>query len=157
MKIPNQITASEYVKMFKTGQIGTDKKGKLITNELLPEYRKILENEPKKPNKYLNEKVIFEGIKFDSKKEKDAYIQYNLRKGTLIKDFKRQVNFPYIIERKKIFSLILDFVIEYADGTILYVDIKPLDKKTGKYLTTPVFNLKRKLIESQYKIKIELK
>lgn len=160
MKNSNQITVSEYVQMYKTGQIGTDKKGKLVTNELLPEYRKMLEEKPKKtkkPSKYRNEKVVFEGINFDSKKERDAYIQYNLRKGTLIKDFKRQVNFPYLVEGKKMFSLILDFVVKYTDGTTLYVDIKPFDKKTGKYLTTAVFNLKKKLIENQYKIKIELK
>ena len=55
-----------------------------------------------------------------------------------------------------VFADIADFVVVHLDGSRTVEDVKAFDKKKKKFLTTPLFNLKKKLIESQYKIKIIL-
>lgn len=107
--------------------------------------------------KYGNIKCEYRGIKFDSKKEMYRYIELKsmLDKGEitlLLTQSKMEVT----INNKHICYLILDFVYT-KNGVEHYEDVKALDRKTGKFLTTPVFNLKRKLVEAQYGIKIELK
>ena len=112
---------------------------------------------PVKRNKYRNTKVVYNGITFDSTKECEYYKTLEFKKkNNLIADFKHQFILGFFIEEKRIFKLILDFVITENNGNLLYHDVKPLDKKTGKYLSTPDFKLKRKFIEAQHKIKIEL-
>lgn len=111
----------------------------------------------KKRNKYLAVKVIRDGIKFDSKKECKRYAELKLLvKAGEIQSFIHQVPFIYEIEGKKMFKYIADYVIINNDGSKRVEDVKGFDKKTKKYRTTPLFNLKKKLIEAQYKIKIEL-
>ena len=111
----------------------------------------------KKYNKYRNRKVEVDGIMFDSEKESRTYATYTLlKKAGEIKEFSRQVKFPITLKDIHIANYFLDFKVEYADGTIEYVDVKAKDKKTQKWITTDVFQLKKKLVQAQYGITIKL-
>ena len=111
----------------------------------------------KKGNKYGAIKVNRDGIKFDSKKEAVRYGQLKMmKKAGEIKDFTHQVPFFYLHGDQKMFKYIADFVVVHLDDSRTVEDVKAFDKKKKKFLTTPLFNLKKKLIESQYKIKIML-
>lgn len=65
-----------------------------------------------------------------------------------IKNLQLQPKFPFIYNGKKIFTYIADF--SYIDefGTHI-IDVKGVE--------TPIFRLKKKLIEAQHKIEIEVK
>ena len=110
-----------------------------------------------KKTKYGNKKVEHKGVKFDSKKEYFHYLklQDDLKNGK-IKDFLFQVPFKFCIDSKWIFTYTADFVITELDGFRTVQDVKGIDKKTGKAITTPLFKLKKKIIEERYKIKIEI-
>ena len=111
----------------------------------------------KSGNKYGAKKVYAYGLKFDSQKEFMRYNQLRmLKKAGDVLEFKHQVPFVYEHEGKKMFKYIADYVVTWKDGTQTVEDVKGFNKKTGKFLTTPLFNLKKKLIEAQHKIKITL-
>jgi hypothetical protein len=111
----------------------------------------------KKGNKYGAKKVHAYGIKFDSTKEFTRYNQLRLlKKSGAVKDFEHQVPFIYEHEGKKMFKYIADYVVTYPDGRKEVEDVKAFDKKTQKFLTTPLFKLKKKLIEAKFKIEIKL-
>ena len=113
--------------------------------------------EKKKPSKYRNRKMEVDGINFDSEKEAQRYSVYKLlkKKGD-IKNFSCQVKFPITMNGIHIANYFLDFQVEYADGTIDYVDVKGKDTATQKWITTDVFQLKKKLVQAQYGITIKL-
>ena len=105
-------------------------------------------------NKYKNIKTQFKGLKFDSRKEMMRYVELEaMQKRGLVEDLRCQVKMDVKIEGKHICDLILDFVYEMK-GITHYEDVKAFNGK--KFLTTPVFNLKKKLVEAIYQIKIEL-
>jgi len=111
----------------------------------------------KKHNKYRNRKVEVDGFNFDSEKEARVYAKYKLLKRSgEIKEFSRQVKFPITMKGIHIANYFLDFKVEYADGTTEYVDVKGKDKNTQKWITTDVFQLKKKLVQAQYDITIKL-
>jgi hypothetical protein len=108
-------------------------------------------------NKYRNSKKKVDDIIFDSEKEANYYSQLKiLERAKEIIKFEHQVKMPIEINGVHIAFYILDFQVFYPDGIIRYIDIKALDKKTNKWITTDVFKIKKKLIEAIYKIKIEL-
>ena len=110
----------------------------------------------KKKNKYRNQKVEVDGIKFDSRKEANYYSDLLIKKKAgLIADFERQVRFDIIVNNIQIAKYFLDFKVINVDGTISYYDVKGKDKVSGKWITTDVFALKKKLVEAIYSIKIE--
>ena len=99
-------------------------------------------------SKYKNVKCEYNGLKFDSQKEFRHYLYLkNLEEKGTIKDLKLQVKFPFEIENKKIFTYIADFTY-YDEFGYHIVDVKGVQ--------TPVFKLKKKLIEAQYKKEIEI-
>lgn len=131
----------------------------------------------KNKNKYGNKKVSFLGETFDSKKEKDQWLilRHQEQMGQ-ISNLQRQVEFILIpaqyedvvtltktgkekstkklIERKC--SYIADFT--YTDnstGEQVVCDVKGYDKKSGKFIETPEFIIKRKLMLYIYNIKIK--
>jgi len=111
----------------------------------------------KKGNRYGAIKVHVDGFKFDSKKEYKRYGQLKmLKKAGEITDFAMQVPFIYTHEGKKMFTYVSDFAVIHLDGTRTIEDVKGFDRKTGKFRTTALFNLKKKLIEAQHKIVIKL-
>lgn len=110
----------------------------------------------KNKNKYRNQKVEVDGIKFDSRKEANYYSDLLIKKKAgLIADFERQVRFDIVVNNIQIAKYFLDFKVINVDGTINYYDVKGKDKVSGKWITTDVFALKKKLVEAIYSIKIE--
>lgn len=99
-------------------------------------------------SKYKNVKVKLDGITFDSKKEAVHYAYLkSLEKRGVITDLQLQTKLDFKIDGKKIFTYKPDF--EYNDEFGHHIiDVKGVQ--------TPVFKLKKKLIEAQYKIKIEI-
>ena len=104
-------------------------------------------------NKYHNKKVIYNGIKFDSKKEKDRYITLKrLEKVGIIKELELQPKF-----------LLLD-TIHYKGKTYpktyYKADFKYFDNEKGKYIVEDVkspitakdkvYRLKIKMLLTKY-------
>lgn len=105
---------------------------------------------PKKPNKYRAEKVIYDGIKFDSKIEGRYYLAYrdDVKRGK-IRELVPHPFFVIVMNGIKICKVILDFMyVDNKTNKIHYIDIKGLD--------TAISRLKRKLVEAQYGIKVEV-
>ena len=104
----------------------------------------------KKRGKYNAMKCIIDGHKFDSKIEGDYYILYRDKqlKG-LISNLELHPVYPIIINSKKICKVILDFrVFDEDSGETKVVDIKGLD--------TAISKLKRKMVEAQHGIIVEV-
>ena len=99
-------------------------------------------------SKYKNVKVKLDGITFDSKKEAVHYAYLkSLEKRGVITDLQLQTKLDFKIDGKKIFTYKPDF--EYNDEFGHHiVDVKGIQ--------TPVFKLKKKLIEAQYNTEIEI-
>lgn len=61
-------------------------------------------------------------------------------------DYKTQVKYPIEVNGFKICTYILDFMVQYCDGRIEHVDVKG-------YIT-PIYRIKKKLVEAMYGITI---
>lgn len=110
----------------------------------------------KSHNKYRNNRVVIDGKNFDSEKEGRFYTKLKLQKRAKeILDFKCQVPFVIEVNGKHIAKYLLDFAVYHNDGEIDYIDIKAKTKE-GKWITTDVFKLKKKLVEAIYGIEIKL-
>lgn len=113
-----------------------------------------------KPTKYRNEKVTFQGIEFDSKKEMQRYmVLLDVQRQGRISDLQRQVKFeliPAITEeyvehlktKDKIKTRTVQFAINYIcdftymkDGKMVIEDIK-----ASKSMLTKEYLLKKKLL-----------
>lgn len=106
-------------------------------------------------SKYHNKKVIYNGITFDSTKEKNRYIELKLlERAGLIKDLKLQYEFElqpaFTLNNKKIrkISYIADFY---------YFDNKVNDYvvEDTKGMRTDVYCIKKKMFEYRYKMEIQ--
>lgn len=99
-------------------------------------------------SKYKNVKVKLDGITFDSKKEAVHYAYLkSLEKRGIITDLQLQTKLDFKIDGKKIFTYKPDFEYNDENGHHI-VDVKGIQ--------TPVFKLKKKLIEAQYNTEIEI-
>jgi len=119
------------------------------------QYRQFLSKSIKQ-SKYKNKKVVYDGIKFDSIKEKRAYTMYKLmEKAGEIKDLQRQVEYlliePFVLNGKKYrkTSYIADFVYKDKEDKLHVIDVKSEATKTQ------VYKLKKKLMAWKYEIEIE--
>lgn len=101
--------------------------------------------------KYLNKKCEYQGKKFDSIKEMRYFIYLKqLEEKGEIWNLRLQVKFPVLINSRRICSYIADFVYEDENGKHV-VDVKsPITSKN------PTFRLKKKLVEAQYRVEIEI-
>jgi hypothetical protein len=103
-----------------------------------------------KQSKYNAVKCQLDGINFDSLSERRYYSVLKLRQeGEEITALKIHPRYPIIINDIKVCDVELDF--EYydkADKTVHYVDVKGKD--------TDMSRLKRKMIEAEYDIKVEI-
>lgn len=102
-------------------------------------------------NKYNAKKVTFNGLVFDSKHERDRYVELVLmEKAKLIQDLKTQVRFPLIPKSKygREIVYVADFVY-YEDGKMVVEDTKSPATKT------PVYRLKKRLLAEQRGIVIK--
>ena len=99
----------------------------------------------KKTSKYNSVITTVDGKKFRSKKEaKDYTIIRNLWTEKKIKLFLCQV--PLFLALKSKFKYFCDFLIIHNDNTLEFRDTKGVK--------TPMYKLKKQLVESHYNIKI---
>ena len=96
--------------------------------------------------KYKAKKTVIDNITFDSKKEAGRYLDLKtLEMHKRIRDLNLQPCFPFKYDDKVMFKYYADF--EYYENDEYIVE----DVKGVK---TPVYKLKKKLIDAQYKIRI---
>ena len=102
-------------------------------------------------NKYHAKKSTFNGITFDSKHERDRYVELALmEKAKAIQDLKCQVSFPLVPKSKygREIKYVADFTY-YEDGRLVVEDTKSPATKT------PVYRLKKRLMAEKYNIVIK--
>ena len=109
-----------------------------------------------KQNKYKNKKVEYDGIKFDSIKEKANWIKYKLlEQSGEIHDLQRQIKWELIktfkLNGKTYRSTYYISDIQYYDkeGKLHVIDVK------SPATRTQVYKLKKKLMAWKYGIEIE--
>ena len=104
-------------------------------------------------SKYKNRKVIHEGIKFDSIREKNYYIQLcMLKRASKVEDrvvdiqlqpeFELQPAYKKGKRKVRAIKYRADFWVMYADGYVKIIDVKGI--------RTSVYRLKKKLFEYKY-------
>lgn len=122
-----------------------------------------------KGNKYKNEKVEYDGIKFDSKRERDRYIVLkNAEKNGIISNLTLQPSFTLVpaiyheetIQLKtklktvrKCDQLQITYKADFSyikDGELVIEDVKG-----SEYMITEVFKIKEKLMFAIHGIKIK--
>lgn len=113
------------------------------------EYQAALGAKPKRRHKYgvapVDQRTV-DGIVFDSQAESVRWCQLILlERGKFIRDLRRQTKFSFTIDGDVMFSYVSDF--DYWEGCTYKIE----DVKGVK---TPVYRLKKKLIERQHGIKI---
>lgn len=109
----------------------------------------------KKGSKYKNQKIVYQGIKFDSKRECERYKELKLlERAKKIKNLRLQVKYTLIpkqLENSKVIerecSYVADFV--YFDN-----DLQQEIIEDCKGMKTDVYKLKKKLMLHVYGIKI---
>lgn len=117
-------------------------------------YKRLLNNSINiKQSKYKNKKIVYNGVKFDSKKEYAYYIKLKLLEdNNKIQELKRQVKYElqpsYKFKGKTIRAInyIADF--EYIQDGVKHI----IDTKGFR---TEVYKIKKKLFEYKYNIEIE--
>lgn len=101
-------------------------------------------------SKYKNVKTEYNGIKYDSKKEAEYARQLDIFKHASGKmqvlEIIRQPIFSIIIKGKEVCKYKADFGVKYPDR-YEYIDVKGFK--------TPIYRLKKKLVEAQYGITIK--
>lgn len=105
-------------------------------------------------SKYRNKKVVIDGIKFDSKKEGNRYLELRLMEDTdYIKDLELQKKFElipkYEINGRKVRAM--NYICDFYYYDILKDKYIVEDVKGMK---TQVYKLKKKMFEYKYKIEI---
>lgn len=101
----------------------------------------------KKPSKYRNEKTVVDGRTFDSRREASRYKDLRLmEKAEEITSLRLQERFPIIVCREEICIYVADFYYQRKDGVWIIED--------SKGVRTPIYKLKKKLVEAIYGIKI---
>lgn len=107
--------------------------------------------EEAKPSKYRSQKVIMDGIKFDSQKEARKYCELKLlKKAGEIRDFELQPEFilqegyrdPRTGKWVRPIKYKADFKIIYPDGRKVIIDTKGY--------RTKVYQMKKKMLLSRY-------
>ena len=109
--------------------------------------------------KYHNKKIEVDGMKFDSKKEYQRFLELSLlQRAGYISDLERQVKFILIpsqkingkvVEREVTYKA--DFVYKDDSGQTVVEDVKGYKKGNAYY----VFSIKRKLMLQLYGIQIK--
>ena len=121
---------------------------KITSKDHFPDIREMVQVKNTK-SKYGAKKCEYDGIKFDSQKERDRYIELKLlEKGGAISDLQLQV--PFVLQDgfefngKKILPIkyIADFTY-WANGELVIEDVKGVK--------TDVYELKKKMFMYRYK------
>ncbi len=100
-------------------------------------------------SKYRAKPTVIDGIRFASKKEAAHYcVLKALENNGAIKDLKLQVPFKCVVNGRLICTYICDFVyLDIVAKKLVYCDVKGF--------RTPVYKIKKKLVEALHKIHIE--
>ena len=117
-------------------------------------------SQKKNPQKYRNEKCEEEGIKFDSRHERDVYLELKMqmraqdpadRVVSIKLQPKYKIHPAYRIGKKSVRAIyyIGDFEVKYDDGRVDTIDAKGVE--------TDVFRIKRKMFEKKFNKEIILK
>ncbi len=94
-------------------------------------------------SKFGSRKTMYGGVQYHSKREADYAAELDLRvRAGEIKSWRGQERISMIVEGVKICDYIIDFVLEYPDGSAEYVEVKGFEK--------PEWKLKWKLFEALY-------
>ncbi len=108
-----------------------------------------------KPHKFNAKKKVVDGITFDSTKEAKRYIELKmLEKAGEISDLELQPKFPIYVCRRQngelhhVCTYIADFKYRAGKNGLLTIE-------DSKGIRTPVYRLKRKMVEAQYDIQIQ--
>lgn len=134
-------------------------KKQFFFNMTATEYRKMMgmpvegaaSVKPQKENKFHAKKTELDGMTFDSKKESQQYLKLKrLETAGIIQNLQRQTAIDYFIKGKKIFTYKPDFEYDDEKGHH-YVDVKSSFTEKDR-----VFRLKKKIIEAEYGIVIEI-
>lgn len=102
-------------------------------------------------SKYGNIKTLYKNILFHSKKEAtyaktlDA-LKRAKKPEERVESYDCQRPYPIFINGKKVTTYIADFLVKYADGHVEIVDVKGYKNS--------IYNLKKKIVEAYYGIKI---
>lgn len=122
-----------------------------MTRMSMEEYRTYFAKN--KRSKYGNKKTEYNGRTYHSKKE--ALYAEGLDTAMHAKDekervvsWKPQVRYDIVVNGQKICAYILDFLVEYGDGRVEYVDVK------SKGTITDVYRIKSKLMKAVLGIEI---
>lgn len=111
-----------------------------------------------KPPKYGNTKTEYDGLKFDSIKERDRYLQLleKIKYGG-VSCLQRQVEFELVpkTDRFKAITYVADFTYKDRFGSLIVEDVKPWDKKKRKYYLTKEYLIKKKLMYRVHKILVK--
>lgn len=105
-------------------------------------------DEPKKPSKYRSRKTTVDNFVFHSAREAKHYQTLKImEKAGKISCLELQPEFVFSINGKKMFSYFGDFrYLDLEDGKVKIVD--------AKGFRTPVYKLKRKIVEAHFGIEI---
>lgn len=95
--------------------------------------------------KILAHKPIVDGIRFDSELEARRY--RDLKADPTVRDLRWQVPFAFEEDGKVIFRWVSDFIYRRGDGPEIVEDVKGMK--------TPLYRLKKKLIETRHGFKIQ--
>jgi hypothetical protein len=99
-------------------------------------------------SKYNAIKTEYAGEVYDSKKEAGRAQELDfLLKGNVITGWERQPVFECVVNKKKICTYRADFKVTYPKGYFEIEDVKGFK--------TPVYRLKKKLVEALYGIEIK--
>jgi predicted phage-related endonuclease len=112
----------------------------------------------KSKGKYGSTAVMWNGEKFHSKKELSRYHELlSMEARGEISCLLRQV--PYVLVPKTLIGSSVKYIADFSyvrDGNGVVEDVKAFDKKTGKFLCTPEFKIKQKLMYHVHGIVVEL-
>lgn len=106
-------------------------------------------------NKYYSRKVIIDGIKFDSKKEGNRYLELKLLlKARKIRDLELQKKFE-LLPKYKINGKTIRAISYVADFVYWDISKNEMIIEDTKGFKTEVYKLKKKLFEYKYGIEIK--
>ncbi len=106
--------------------------------------------------KYRNVKTVVDGITFDSKKEAKRYGELRmLAVAGEITDLKVHQRFPVFLNEIKICTYVSDFTYFPKPDDDGNSEMVIEDVKGGNATKTPVYKLKKAMMEAFYKIRIQ--
>ena len=112
------------------------------------EFRKLGRKAFSSKSKYKNKRTFYNGRWYDSKKESErAFELDSLKKANVVKEWTPQVRYRFEHNGVLIGTYVLDFKVEYSDGTVEHEDVKGYK--------TDVYKIKKKLMKAFYDIDIK--